>query len=215
MSTIPDANPYPWPYDGRIDPAATALVVCGAQTGLRALAPTAPAVLATLTDLASALRPLGVLVVWVRHGAHGARRPTPLPAVGTDEWALCTEPAPGDLVIDAAGWDGGFGSTLDHELRRHGRTHLVLGGLASELTVDTTVRTLNDQGYECLVLTDGCAPVDADLGARAHHSLTMSGGIFGALAPVAALRAALAASPNPPPTPLANPTPSPETQETS
>ena len=58
---------------------------------------------------------------------------------------------------------------------------MLLGGFASEITVDSTVRTLNDQGHECLVLTDGCAPIDPALGARAHHSLTMSGGIFGAL----------------------------------
>ena len=58
--------------------------------------------------------------------------------------------------------------------------HLVLAGYASEVTVDSTVRTLNDRGFECLVLSDGCAPLDADLGARALRSLTMSGGIFGA-----------------------------------
>lgn len=191
MTTITAANPYPWPYDGAVDPAATALVVCGAQAGLRAVAPTADDVLAALGPLAARLRGLGALVVWLRHGGHRPGRPTALPVVGSEGWALAAAPDADDLVVDAAGWDGCFASVLDHELRRRGRTHVVLAGLASELTVDTTVRTLNDQGYECLVLTDACAPVDADLGAHAHHSLTMSGGIFGALATVAQLEAAL------------------------
>ncbi len=104
---------------------------------------------------------------------------------------LCVTPAADDLVIDAPGWDASYGSTLDHDLRTAGRDHLVLAGLASEITVDSTVRTLNDRGYECLVLTDACAPVHAELGRRAHASLTMSGGIFGALGSSSALLAAL------------------------
>jgi len=70
----------------------------------------------------------------------------------------------------------------------------VLGGIASELTVDSTVRTLNDRGHECLVLTDGCAPLVASLGVRAHHSLTMSGGIFGALGTIEHVVVALASA---------------------
>jgi nicotinamidase-related amidase len=71
--------------------------------------------------------------------------------------------------------------------------YVVLAGLASELTVDSTVRTLNDRGHECLVLTDACAPVDRGLGRHAHASLTMSGGIFGALGTTTDLLAALTA----------------------
>ena len=81
----------------------------------------------------------------------------------------------------AAGWDGCFRRTSTTCCGPRGIRTIVLAGFASELTVDSTVRTLNDRGHECLVLTDGCAPLDAELGARAHCSLTMSGGIFGAL----------------------------------
>jgi nicotinamidase-related amidase len=102
--------------------------------------------------------------------------------------------APCDLVVEAPGWDATFATSLEVELRQRGITTLALAGLASEWTVDSTVRTLNDRGFECLVLTDGCAPVDHDLGARAHASLTMSGGIFGALGTIPALIAALDAA---------------------
>lgn len=93
--------------------------------------------------------------------------------------------------MDSAGWDGCFGSDLDNTLRVRGIRTIVIGGFASEVTVDSTVRTLNDQGHECLVLTDCCAPLDDSLGARAHASLTMSGGIFGALGTSVAFVAAL------------------------
>ena len=191
MTTIPATNPYPWPYDGDLDPGRLALVVCGAQRAIGAAVPDAGSALATIDRVARHVRGLGSAVVWVRHGGQATARPTFLPTVRTPSWELCVTPAPGDLVVDAAGWDACFSSTLDHDLRRLGRTHLLLAGLASEITVDSTVRTLNDQGYECLVLTDACAPVDPDLGAHAHASLTMSGGIFGALGTSDALLSAL------------------------
>ena len=102
-------------------------------------------------------------------------------------WQICIPFDAVDVVIDSIGWDGCFGSSLDHTLRAAGTRTIAMAGFATEITVDSTVRTLNDQGHECLVLTDGCAPLDPALGARAHHSLTMSGGIFGALGTTTAL----------------------------
>jgi biuret amidohydrolase len=185
--------PYPWPYDGCLDGADLALVVCGAQRGLAAQSSAVGDVLDALGSTADVVRGGRGRVVWVRHGRRlgaGADRGA-LPTRESSEWQLVVTPHADDLVVDAAGWDGCYASDLDHALRSHGVRHVVLGGLASELTVDSTVRTLNDRGHECLVLTDGCAPVDPALGARAHHSLTMSGGIFGALGTVAELTAAL------------------------
>ncbi len=187
MTTIADTVPYPWPYDGCIDADRLALLICGAQQGFAAICERSSEVLDSLAELAERCRSIGVTVVFVRHGTEATVRSGALPVIDTPSWQLALDPAPGDLVVDAAGWDGSFGSPLDHLLRRHGRDHLVLCGLATELTVDSTVRTLNDRGHECLVLVDGCAPVDAILGARAHASLTMSGGIFGALGTIDAL----------------------------
>jgi nicotinamidase-related amidase len=145
-------------------------------------------------------------VIWLRHGRRAAtghahrdadnrppRRHAPswLPEPGSAEWSLTGRPEPDDLIVDAPGWDGCFGSDLERTLRAEGFEHLVLAGYASEVTVDSTVRALNDRGFECLVLSDGCAPLDAELGARALRSLTMSGGIFGAHGRTADLLAAL------------------------
>jgi nicotinamidase-related amidase len=149
-------------------------------------------VLAVLRELAGVVRSAGGDVVWVRHGRRAERSNDALPVRGTPGWAMIDSPALDDIVVDAGGWDGCYSSELEHVLRDVGAAHIALGGLASELTVDSTVRTLNDRGFECLVLTDGCAPTHAEMGRRAHHSLTMSGGIFGALGTTGDLTAAIA-----------------------
>ena len=95
------------------------------------------------------------------------------------------------LVVDAAGFDGFYGSGLDVTLRNDRRTQLVMVGFAAEVCVDSTLRSANDQGYECLVVADACAPLDPDIGHRALRSVTMSGGIFGAVGTTASLYSAL------------------------
>ncbi len=100
-------------------------------------------------------------------------------------------------MIDAAGINGFTGSALDGALRSRGIDHLVLTGFAAEAPVDSTLRGANDRGYECLVVTDGVAPFDAVTGSAALSSVTMSGGIFGALATSVELLGLLA-PPDPP-----------------
>jgi nicotinamidase-related amidase len=198
--SLPSTNPYPWPHDGAFGTADTAVVLCGWQAGLRDVASSAADACAAATRLAGVWASGGGMVVVVRHGDRAAGRSI-LPVTGTPRWAALDVP-PAWMVVDATGWDGCFGSSLEHELRRAGISHVILAGLASELTVDSTVRTLNDRGFECLVLVDACAPVDPALGAHAHRSLTMSGGIFGALGTTDEVLTAL----HSPPTNAPNPT---------
>jgi len=187
--------PYPWPYDGCIATEQMALLICGAQHQLIEVSSGADDVRGRLLDVAAAMRARGGRVLWVRHGTgdRPARPNVSLPRRDTPGWQIALARDSADDVIDSAGWDACFGSRLDHALRGGGYRSIVIGGFASEITVDSTVRTLNDRGHECLVLTDGCAPLDPELGARAHHSLTMSGGIFGALGASSDLLDALAA----------------------
>jgi nicotinamidase-related amidase len=67
----------------------------------------------------------------------------------------------------------------------------VLGGLGLETAVYSTMTGANDRGYECLALIDASAPHDAQVAERALCSITMSGGIFGAVGTSTALCAAL------------------------
>jgi nicotinamidase-related amidase len=86
-----------------------------------------------------------------------------------------------DIVVPCAGHDGFFGSGLDAQLRDRGIRQLVVGGLAAEVTVSSTVRSANDKGYECLTLTDTYGALDPTTAAGELKSITMSGGIFGAI----------------------------------
>jgi nicotinamidase-related amidase len=188
---IAAANPYPWPFDDDLSGARLALVIAGAQRHFVEASPASDEATEALAALALAVRDAGGLTIALRHGRRDAARPF-VPERATPGWEVAGVPEGLDLVVDCRGFDGCYGSTLQHELRAAGRDHVLLGGYASEVTVDSTVRRLNDSGLECLVVTDACAPLDAHTGARAHASLTMSGGIFGALATTADVLAALA-----------------------
>jgi nicotinamidase-related amidase len=185
MAHVPDTDPYPWPYDGSLDGRRLALLVAGSQPHWLARSSGATEVLATLTDLATAVHRVGGIVVALRHGRPHAlaavgRRPA-LPEVGSDGWHACLVGLDADLVVDTTGLNGFHGSGLDGLLRGLGRDHLLLGGFCAEITLDTTLRGANDRGYECLVVTDACAFAEPALGRHALSSVTMSGGIFGAL----------------------------------
>jgi nicotinamidase-related amidase len=54
------------------------------------------------------------------------------------------------------------------------------------------MREANDRGFECLLLTDCTGATDIGNYQAALHMVTMQGGVFGAIAPSAALLAALA-----------------------
>jgi nicotinamidase-related amidase len=73
----------------------------------------------------------------------------------------------------------------------------VFVGYGAEAAVDSTLRSANDRGYECLTLIDAVAPFDPDTGRHALSSITMSGGIFGAIATTDAFIDALLTVPAP------------------
>jgi hypothetical protein len=180
MTFVAETTPYPYPFDGQLTSGATALIVCGSQTALVAASTDADSVMSRVVEVAAAMEQLGCSMFSVSvTGQRGllADPGTPVCPIGT--------------TVLAAGWDGCYGSDLEHRLRAGRIATVALCGFASELTVDSTIRTLNDRGFECLVLTDLCAPIDPALGARALASVTMSGGIFGALGTSASLLDAL------------------------
>jgi nicotinamidase-related amidase len=188
MPALRDSAPYPWPYDGIIDPRRMAVVVTGSQPAWIDRSRDAAAVTEVITGVAEAVRSAGGHVVVIGHvGGPFPHRPLP-PAPGGPEATITMT---GDTEIVAHGMNGFFGSPLDALLRQLGVDRLVLGGYGAEATVDSTLRGANDRGYECLVLTDAYAPFDHDTAKRALSSVTMSGGIFGAIGTSADLLAAL------------------------
>jgi biuret amidohydrolase len=193
--------PYPWPYDGALDVARFALVVAGAQQWWTGRCVDMTPALAAVDRTAAMVRRYGTHVVFLRHAGQvvGSRGPAyeglwPPHRRGRRGNDLAVRSVPTDAVVDAAGIDGFFGSSLDTLLRRWGCTHLAMAGFGLEGPVHSTLRSANDRGYECLLLADACAAAGEQTRRGALSTVTMSGGIFGAVGTTAHLAALLEAA---------------------
>src|SRR5216683_1639554 len=142
--------PYPWPWDGPLDPSRLALVAVGCQRWWADRTSEVERALAALDRTARAVRDTGGLVVLVRHGrpTGPARRRSLLPRPGEVGWEPVTTRVRGDVVVDASGVDAFFGSSLDADLRSLDRDTLAIGGLGFETAVYSTMTGANDRGYE-------------------------------------------------------------------
>ena len=137
------------------------------------LRPTIPVVAALL----AACRRRGMTVVHTREGHRSdlsdcppakLRRGRPSLRIGDDgpmgrilvlgepgnEILPAVAPVAGELVIDKPGKGAFHATALDQELRSRGITHLLFGGVTTEVCVQTTMREANDRGYECLLIED-------------------------------------------------------------
>ncbi len=188
---VPTSQPYPWPYDGEATPERTALLLVAVQAGLAPLCPGAGPAVAVMAGIAVAVREWGATVVATRHAASPAqRRPSILPAYGEAPWELLAG-LHVDATVDAFGVDGFSGSPLAECLAGFDVDHLLICGLGLEGPVHSTLRSANDRGLECLLVIDGCAPLDPSLEGPGVRIIEMSGGIFGAVAPSDAVLRAL------------------------
>jgi nicotinamidase-related amidase len=159
----------------KLEPAATALVLIDLQRGIvsRQAAPRSPAeVVQSCGLLVEAARRLGVLVVKVRVAfapdrANALRLDTDegfpaSPPPGWDELVEEMRPAEGEVVITKRQWGAFYGTNLDLELRRRGRSTLVLGGIATNFGVESTARDAWERNYQLILVEDAMAALDAE-----------------------------------------------------
>lgn len=100
-------------------------------------------------------------------------------------------PVEGELLVDKPG-KGMFHATGLHEtLCARGITHLVFGGVTTEVCVQTSMREANDRGYEGLLLEDCTESYFPAFKAATLEMIRAQGGIVGWTASGAALMAAL------------------------
>ena len=100
-------------------------------------------------------------------------------------------PVEGELVIDKPG-KGMFYATGLHEiLQNRGITHLLFGGVTTEVCVQTSMREANDRGYDGLLLEDCTESYFPAFKAATLDMIRAQGAIVGWTAPSHALLAAL------------------------
>jgi nicotinamidase-related amidase len=64
---------------------------------------------------------------------------------------------PGDLTITKRQWGAFYGTELDLQLRRRRIRTIVLGGVSTQIGVESTARQAYEHGYELLILKDATA----------------------------------------------------------
>ena len=103
-------------------------------------------------------------------------------------------PIAGEWVIDKPGKGMFYATGLHEKLQARGITHLLFGGVTTEVCVQTSMREANDRGYECLLL-EGCTEsYFPQFKASAIEMIRAQGAIVGWTAPSPAVLDALAAA---------------------
>ena len=154
-----------------LDPQTTALLLIDLQRGIVAR-DTQPYTTAQVVEqaarLAKRFRDAGALVVLVHVAfapdlsdrlnppADSPTPATPLPK----EWSdivpqLGSDPR--DVLITKHNWGAFYGTELDLQLRRRHIRTLVLGGIATNMGVESTARDAYERGYEQVFVEDACA----------------------------------------------------------
>ena len=100
-------------------------------------------------------------------------------------------PHPGDIVLTKPGKGAFYATPLGDILRLKDITHLLFGGVTTEVCVQTTMREANDRGYECLLVEDATESYFPEFKAATIAMVRAQGGIVGWTAPTGAVLAAL------------------------
>lgn len=211
------AQPFGFPYDGRFDPKAAALVVIDMQRdflspdGYFARQGYDPAplrvVIPVVSRLIAACRRVGVRVIHTRQGYRADLADmTPY-----EKWrraqrgldGVLLRSSPGfaivpeldvrdeDIIVDKTCNSAFTYTDFEHILRAQGITHLMFSGCTTDVCVHTTLRDACDRNFQCLTIGDACASGDTYAHEAALHMVGVEFGVWGCLTDSAAVLDAL------------------------
>lgn len=96
-------------------------------------------------------------------------------------------PLPGELEIVKPGKGAFYNTRLTDVLDSRGITHLIFGGVTTEVCVQTTMREANDRGYECLLVEEATGSYFPEFRDATIEMIRAQGGIVGWTASLADL----------------------------
>lgn len=88
-------------------------------------------------------------------------------------------PLPGEIELTKPGKGAFYGTDLHAQLQKLGVTHLIFGGVTTEVCVQTTMREANDRGYECLLAEDATESYFPAFKKATLDMIVAQGGIVG------------------------------------
>ena len=88
-------------------------------------------------------------------------------------------PIDGEPVIDKPGKGAFWATDLHGILQNRGIENLFVGGVTTEVCVNTSVREANDRGYRCVVAADCCGSYFPEFHEMGLKMIKAQGGIFG------------------------------------
>jgi len=162
--------------------ATTALILVDLQNGVAGipLAPhSADAVIARGQRLARRFRAARAPVVLVNVAfspdagdalKSPVDQPFPPPPGGFPEgWTQLVDglAEPTDLRVTKRQWGAFYGTDLDLQLRRRGVTSVVVGGIATNMGVESTARAAHEHGYAVVLAEDAATGLSAQMHAFA------------------------------------------------
>jgi nicotinamidase-related amidase len=118
-----------------------------------------------------------------------------VPVRGSELWRIVLAPDDaGRFIIDHGGDNAFYRTGLAGTLRERNIRNLLLAGIPTDGVVHATMRAANDHGFECLAISDACCGTTAARHDAQLRITTFGNGLFGTVAPAAAVIAALSAN---------------------
>lgn len=151
----------------------TALVLIDLQRGIlgRDVAPhAASTVLANAARLVEAFHRKELPVVFVRVSPTPQTAlkplvddpaPFPAPPAGWDELDPALGKREGDVVVTKQNWGAFYGTDLDLQLRRRDVKRIAIGGISTNIGVESTARDAYERNYKLLFVEDAMAALSA------------------------------------------------------
>jgi len=84
---------------------------------------------------------------------------------GTENWKIRLEiiPRTEDIIVQKHNSDSFLNTSLDEELDKRKVTRLVIAGLATDMCIDTTVRSAVSHGYNVILIQDAHSTMDSEV----------------------------------------------------